>query len=260
MHTDVSCPGGSDGSITVTTTGGKPGTITFQLVNLSTGATPPPPQSSGTFTGLPAGNYQVNVWNGCGTGSNPTFLLTQPTAVTGSYTQSNATCSSPGDGSLTATVDQGSGTYNYFLYLNGSLVASQSGSFFTNWEVDGLAPGVYNLQVLDAARPTCAGYAATVTIGGPPALGLTVLQQTDVSCISQNILIQPYDTNSRSPMVLAGMSIDTARLSPNPTSGTFNVYVKLYKAQRLVLTVMSLSGQPVYRKQWGTVSSSCRSR
>ncbi|HXO76913.1 MAG TPA: T9SS type A sorting domain-containing protein, partial [Puia sp.] len=68
--------------------------------------------------------------------------------------------------------------------------------------------------------------------------------------ISQNILIQPYDTNSTSPMVLAGLSIDTATLAPNPNSGTFNLYVKLYKAQRLVLTVTSLAGQPVFRKQW----------
>jgi hypothetical protein len=68
--------------------------------------------------------------------------------------------------------------------------------------------------------------------------------------ISQNILIQPYDTNSTSPMVLAGLSIDTATLAPNPNSGTFNIYVKLYKAQRLVLTVTSLAGQPVFRKQW----------
>jgi len=239
VHTDVSCPGGSDGSITVTTTGGKPGTITFQLVNLSTGATPPPPQSSGTFTGLPAGNYQVNVWNGCGTGSNPTFLLTQPTAVTGSYTQSNATCSSPGDGSLKATVDQGSGTYNYFLYLNGSLVASQSGSFFTNWEVDGLAPGVYNLQVLDAARPTCAGYAATVTIGGPPALGLTVLQQTDVSCYGMS-------TGSISLLGSGGMNIYSYTIT-NPTTGasysnTTGVFTDLAAGSYTAVVQSAVSG------------------
>ena len=57
-HTDISCPGGSDGSITMTTTGRKPGTVTYQLVNQSTGVASPL-QSTGTFNGLPAGVYMV---------------------------------------------------------------------------------------------------------------------------------------------------------------------------------------------------------
>jgi hypothetical protein len=68
--------------------------------------------------------------------------------------------------------------------------------------------------------------------------------------ITQNILIQPYDSNSVNPMVQAGLSIDTMSVAPNPNAGTFQLYVKLYKAQRLVLTITSLSGQPVFRKQW----------
>ena len=174
-----------------------------------------------------------------GAGPNPVFTLVQPTAVTGSYTQSNATCSSPGDGSLTATVDQGSGTYNYFLYLNGSLLNCQSGSFFTNWEVDGLAPGVYNLQVLDAARPTCAGYAATVTIGGPPALGLTVLQQTDVSCYGMS-------TGSISLLGSGGMNIYSYTIT-NPTTGasysnTTGVFTDLAAGSYTAVVQSAVSG------------------
>jgi hypothetical protein len=213
-HTDVSCPGGNDGSITVTTAGGKPGTVTFQLVDLSTGATFPP-QTTGTFTGLPAGNYQVNISNYCGAGPNPIFSLTQPTAVTGSYTQSNATCNNPGDGILKVTVGQGSGTYNYYLYLNGAIAASQAGSSFTNWEVDGLAPGVYDLQVQDASRASCAGYSATVTIGGPPALGLTVLQKTDVSCYG-------VSTGSMSLQGSGGMNIYTYTITNTTGGGSYS--------------------------------------
>ena len=68
--------------------------------------------------------------------------------------------------------------------------------------------------------------------------------------VTKNILIQPYDSSSSSAPVRAGQSIDTASIGPNPNAGNFHLYVKLYKAQRLLLTITTLSGQPVYRKQW----------
>ncbi|HMI62103.1 MAG TPA: SprB repeat-containing protein, partial [Puia sp.] len=68
--------------------------------------------------------------------------------------------------------------------------------------------------------------------------------------VTKNILIQPYDSSSSSAPVRAGLSIDTASMAPNPNAGNFHLYVKLYKAQRLLLTITTLSGQPVYRKQW----------
>jgi len=179
-HTNVSCPGGSDGSISVTSSGGGP-PITYQLVNITTGSSGAP-QSAGNFAGLAAGSYRVDVYGSCGLGFSAPFVLTQPTAVTGNFVKTDATCTSPGDGTMTATVSQGSGTYNYYLYLGGTLAASQTGSSNTSWGVGGLAPGSYSLQVYDAATSGCSGYTATVTIGGPPALGLSVVQQTALSC------------------------------------------------------------------------------
>ncbi|HXO74123.1 MAG TPA: hypothetical protein VN824_02810, partial [Puia sp.] len=40
----------------------------------------------------------------------------------------------------------------------------------------------YDLQVLDAARPSCAGYTATVTLTAPPVLTLALTQKTDLTC------------------------------------------------------------------------------
>jgi hypothetical protein len=178
-HTNVTCAGGSDGSITVQTTGGQ--SVEYQLVDQTTGVSGTL-QTTGNFTGLTAGNYTVNVTDGCGETRAPTFVITQPTQVTGSFTETDATCNNPGNGSLTVNVSQGSGTYNYYLYLGGSLVSSQLNSTYTNWDVDNLGGGSYSLQVVDAAASSCSGYAVTVTIGAPAALGVSVTQVTEPAC------------------------------------------------------------------------------
>ena len=184
-HTDISCAGGADGSITLHTNGGLASTVVYQLSRTGGGGLVTQP--TGVFTGLSAGSYTVNVLDGCNSSTTTPdvrgiFTLTQPTQVVGSFSQTDATCLSPGNGSIVVTVSQGSGNYNYSLTLNGNSVASQINSNSPSWEADNLLPGLYTLQVLDAVRPGCPGYSATVTIAGPPALTLTILQKTDLTC------------------------------------------------------------------------------
>ena len=178
-YTNVTCAGGSDGRITVETTGGQ--SVQYQLINQTTGISQAA-QVTGIYSNLAAGNYTVKVTDGCGETATPSFTITQPTQVTGSFTTTATTCNNPGNGSLQVTVSQGSGTYSYYLYLNGGLVSSQLTSTFTTWEVDGLAGGSYSLQVVDASASACTGYTATVTIAAPAALGLNVPQETDLTC------------------------------------------------------------------------------
>ena len=178
-HTNVTCAGGTDGSITVQTTGGQ--SVQYQLINQTTGVSQAA-QATGIYSNLAAGNYTVKVTDGCGETATPSFTITQPTQVTGSYTTTATTCNNPGNGSLQVSVSQGSGTYNYYLYLNGSVVSSQLNSTFANWEVDGLTGGSYSLQVVDASASACTGYVATVTITAPVALGPNLTQETDLTC------------------------------------------------------------------------------
>jgi hypothetical protein len=179
---NVTCAGGSDGSITVNTSGGQAGTVVYKLLS-EPGDVLVTTQSTGIFTNLSAGSYKVSVTDGCNeTQQPPVFTLTQPTQVTGSYTKTDATCNNPGNGSLVVTVSQGSGTYNEYLSLNGNVVNSLLNTTQTTWEVDNLAGGSYSLQVVDAAASSCTGYTATVTIGAPAALGLNAPQETDPAC------------------------------------------------------------------------------
>ena len=181
-QTNVSCAGGSNGSITVNTSGGQAGTVVYKLLS-EPGDVLVTTQSTGIFTNLAAGSYKVSVTDGCNeTEQPPVFTLTQPTQVTGYYTKTDATCNNPGNGSLVVTVSQGSGTYNEYLSLNGSVVNSLLNTTQTTWEVDNLAGGSYSLQVVDAAASSCAGYTATVTVGAPAALGLNAPQETDPAC------------------------------------------------------------------------------
>jgi hypothetical protein len=85
--------------------------------------------------------------------------------------------------------------------------------------------------------------------GTYPATMLAFYGGCDFS-VSQHIVIQPYDSNSYNPMAAAGMSFDSVLLSPNPNNGTFNIYVRLYMAQPLVMTVTTISGQLVFTREW----------
>jgi hypothetical protein len=71
-----------------------------------------------------------------------------------------------------------------------------------------------------------------------------------VFSVTQDILIQPFDSNSTSPPVVAGLSFDTVTIAPNPNAGVFNLHVQLYKAQHLGMTITSIAGQLVLTKEW----------
>jgi len=73
-HTDVSCAGGSNGTVSLTITGGTPA----YNVSWLTG------QSSANISGLPAGNYIVNISDaqGCTTQASALVAQPQPLAVT----------------------------------------------------------------------------------------------------------------------------------------------------------------------------------
>ena len=78
--TNVLCNGGNTGTITVTASGGTPG----YLYSSDGGATF---GSNSVFNNLIAGTYQVVVKdaNGCTKTIVPSFVITQPTALTGQY-------------------------------------------------------------------------------------------------------------------------------------------------------------------------------
>ena len=70
---------------------------------------------------------------------------------------------------------------------------------------------------------------------------------------SKLITINPYDPNVvNNYNNLFG--IDTVIVSPNPNNGNFNLKVKLYRNQRLLVKVYSVAGTVLWNKQWNYTS------
>ncbi|MBL0132244.1 MAG: SprB repeat-containing protein [Chitinophagaceae bacterium] len=153
--------GQSNGSITATATGGSG--FTYSINN---GAF----QASGTFTGLPAGNYTITAKSsiGCIGITTVTLTATDPCAgitVVVTTTQVNPT-TGQSNGSITASATGGTGfTYS----LNG-------GAFQASGLFSGLAAGNYTVTAKNSNG--CLG-TVTVALGSTnPCQGITVVVTT----------------------------------------------------------------------------------
>ncbi len=157
--TNVSCNGGSDGSITANASGGT-GTIGFVWGGSQTGP---------TISTLTAGNYNVTATDANGCSVSTTYVITEPTAIViGAPTIVDATCTT--GGSISVTANGGTGTLNY-SWNNGALNGSN---------ITGLAAGNYNLTVTD--QNLCTATATYVVNAGPNAVIISNPVVTDVSC------------------------------------------------------------------------------
>jgi hypothetical protein len=128
-HLNVSCFGGSNGSIDLTVTGGA-GSYTYSWSN---GA------STQDLTGLAAGSYTVTVTdaNNCSALLGP-IAITQPAVLAASEVHTTTCLTSP-DGSITLTVSGGTTPYG-FSWSNGA----------STQDLTGLAAGSYTVTVTDA--------------------------------------------------------------------------------------------------------------
>ena len=119
-HINVLCYGGNNGSITVTATGGTAG-YTYSNDN---GANY---QSSNVFNTLTAGTYSIKVKdaNGCSS-STLSVTITQPTAVTSTFSTNNAWLyfgySGDQSATITAKPSGGVGPYNVVITMDRSLI------------------------------------------------------------------------------------------------------------------------------------------
>ncbi|KAF2518377.1 hypothetical protein EYY60_00170, partial [Flavobacterium zhairuonense] len=156
-QTNVLCNGGSTGTATVTASGGT-APYTYQWS--------PSGGTGATATGLAIGNYSCLITdaNGCSVTKN--FIITQPSALTATTSQIDATCSAGGQASV--NVSGGTSPYNYLWSPSGATTAT----------VTGLSAGNHSVLVTD--NNGCA-ITKNFIIGTTNTL-VAATSQTDVLC------------------------------------------------------------------------------
>src|SRR5207245_11801511 len=164
-QTNVSCFGGSTGSVTVAGSGGtSPYTYSIDGTNFG---------SSGTFSSLAAGSYTVTVKDANGCTTTQAVTITQPASALSSSisSQTNVDCFGGSTGSVTVAGSGGTSPYTF----------SKDGTTFGNSGTFGsLAAGSYTITVKDANGCTTT---QPVTITQPAAaLGSSISSQTNVAC------------------------------------------------------------------------------
>ncbi len=166
-QTNVSCFGGTNGTATVSVTGGTgPGTYSYSWA--------PSGGTAATATGLSAGTYTVTVTDGNFCQTTQQFTITQPSAlVASSGGQTNVSCFGGNDGSATVSVTGGTGSYSYSWAPSGGTDATATG----------LSAGDYTVTVTDANSCTTT---QSFTITEPPVLVASAGFITNVSCFNGN--------------------------------------------------------------------------
>jgi len=193
--TPVSCFGGSNGTATVSASGGWP---PYNYL-WSSG------QTTTTITGLTAGSYSLTVTDAIGCTAAGSITVTQPTALSAACSGTNASCNGGSNGSASVVVSGGTSSYNYF-WNTGATTSS----------INGLSANTYLVTVTDShgCTATCS-YSVTENPCPFSTLNLTVF------------LEGPYIGSSTMRNTLYSLS-----LSSDPTA-TDTIQVNLWAPNHL---------------------------
>lgn len=161
-HTDVTCNGAADGTITTTTAGG---TTPYSYV-----------WGDGSFpianrTGLAAGTYTVTVYDAHQCSATVSATIVEPTALVISETHTDALCKGSATGTIDVTLTGGNPPYSYIW-------EDSSTTGITTEDRSNIPAGYYAVLATDNSSCT-----ATIgaTINEPTALAITETH-TNVTC------------------------------------------------------------------------------
>lgn len=180
--TDPTCAA-NDGSITASATGGA----TPYTYSIDGGATT---QTNGTFSGLVAGTYTIDVTDANGCSNSDSFTLnTGAGSLTVTSTGVDPSCAG-GDGTI--TISGSNGVAPYTFSIDGGITFGNAGvNTFS-----GLTDGTYNVVVQDANG--CQGTDVVTLVPGTATITVTTTN-TDPSCGNSDGQINVNATGGASP-------------------------------------------------------------
>ena len=167
--TNASCNGGTDGTATVSGSGGNAGTSYTFLWDANAAS-----QTTATATNLGAGIYSVTVSDDSSCIGVTSVTITEPNqlvvtaSITSNYNGAQVSCPTASDGSVTAVGQDGTAPYT-FAWSNGGVGATQTG----------LDTGLYIVTITDVNNCTALD---SVTIVPPAPVVLTIDASSNVSC------------------------------------------------------------------------------
>ncbi len=208
--TDVSCNGGTDGTITITENGGVP-PVQYSNDNGTTF------QASNVFNGLAAGTYDIVVEDGDACQVTLQVTISEPPALTIANVPVDPTCNGYTDGSITVTA--GGGTPGY-QYSNDNGTTFQASNVF-----NGLAAGTYDIVIEDANG---CQITAQVILTDPPAVAFTTTT-TDATCGNPDGTITVTVTTGVSPYQYSsdnGATFQASNVLNGLLAGNYDVVVQ----------------------------------
>jgi gliding motility-associated-like protein len=160
--TNILCNGGSNGSATISATGGVPA-YSYIWSNGSNNI---------TISNLVAGTYKVTITDNNGCTATNSVTITQPNKLIATITSSNVSCFGGNNGTANVTVTGGTPVYNY-NWSNGNNTNS----------ISNINAGTYSVTVTDANGCTAT---ATKTITQPVILTTIINPPINATCYNAN--------------------------------------------------------------------------
>ncbi len=199
-QTDVLCFGNSTGAIDLSVAGGT-GPYTYAWSNAET---------TQDISGLTAGTYSVTITDANGCTSTATTTITEPAALTKSFTQTDVLCFGNSTGAIDFSVSGGTGPYTY-VWSNAE----------TTQDISGLSAGTYSVTITDANGCTST---ASTTITEPASALTNSLTQTDVLCFGNSTgAIYLSVSGGTGPYTYAWSNAETTQDITGLPAGTYSV-------------------------------------
>tara|TARA_B100000508_G_scaffold141092_1_gene146383 strand:- start:28891 stop:33207 length:4317 start_codon:yes stop_codon:yes gene_type:complete len=162
-QTDVTCNGDTDGTATVSASGGD-GNYTYIWS--------PGSLSGGSQTGLAPGTYTIAVQDGNGCTGSGTVTIGEPTALVANPSSNDATCGAS-DGQVSVAPSGGDGNYTYSWSPGGQTTAT----------VSNVAAGSYDVTITDGNGCSITETIQVTTTNGPT---ISVDASADASCFGES--------------------------------------------------------------------------